>query len=91
MTGVWLLIALAGIGAVEAVVYQGRYRATHGTPTAAGVWTFAVCVLRVAFVGLGVAAIMREQWAAALLAYAVPASIVTAWARAGEIRRENCP
>jgi len=68
-------------------VYQARYRATHGTPTAVGLWTFGVCILRVAFVALGVSAVIREQWALALFAYAVPASIVTAIVRSREIRR----
>lgn len=72
---------LAVVGSVEAVVYQGRYRATHGSPLAAGLWTLAVCILRVAFVGLGVSAAMKDQWAAAAAAYAVPAAAVTCWVR----------
>lgn len=83
------LLLLAIVGAVEAVVYQGRYRATHGSVLAAGFTTSLVCVLRVAFVTLGVAAVMREQWAWAIVAYAVPAAIVTAAVRWFELRRER--
>lgn len=80
------LALLALIGTAEAVVYQSRYRATHGTPRAAGVSTFAVCGLRVAFMALGVQTFMASTpWWAVILAYAVPASLVTAWARAREI------
>ena len=38
-----------------------------------------------AFVGLGVAAVMREQAVLAVPAYAVPAAIVTALVRAREL------
>lgn len=82
-------LLLGVVGMAEAVVYQGRYRATHGSPLAAGAWTLAVCLLRVGFVCLGVSAAMKDQWAAALVAYAVPAAAVTAWVRACEIERRT--
>lgn len=74
-------LLLGIVGMAEAVVYQGRYRATHGSPLAAGAWTLAVC--------LGVSAALKDQWAAALVAYAVPAAAVTAWVRACEIERRT--
>jgi uncharacterized protein (DUF983 family) len=81
------LVLLAAVAVLEAVVYQNRYRATHGTPVAAGLWTFAVCVLRVAFVAMGVSAAMSgEHWLGVVLAYAVPAAIVTGLVRAREIK-----
>jgi len=47
------------------------------------------CLLRVAFVALGVSAALKDQWAAALVAYAVPAAAVTAWVRVCEIERRT--
>lgn len=84
------LLLLAIVGSVEAVVYQGRYRATHGTPMAVGLWTLAVCVLRVLFVGLGVGAIMGG--AGLVACYAVPAALTTYIASrvAGDHRRGGC-
>jgi len=78
-------LLLAIVGTAEAVVYQARYRATHGTPIEAAGWTFAVCVLRVAFVSLGVSAALANQWAVAVLAYAVPAAVVTSAVRLVEL------
>lgn len=87
------LLLLAVVGSVEAVVYQGRYRATHGTPMAVGLWTLAVCVLRVLFVGLGVGAIMGGAGlVAAVACYAVPAALTTYIASrvAGDHRKGGC-
>jgi hypothetical protein len=82
------LALLALIGTAEAVVYQSRYRATHGTPRAAGVSTFVVCALRVAFMALGVQSFMASTpWWAVILAYGIPASVVTGAVRAREIRK----
>lgn len=84
------LILLAAIAVAEAVVYQGRYRATHGTPMAAGLWTLAVCGLRVAFFGIGVSSLMAgTHWAVLLAAYALPAAIVTGIVRARECRGKS--
>lgn len=84
------LLLLAVIGAAEAVVYQGRYRATHGSPFAAGAWTLLVCLLRVAWVALSVSAVLAEQWIAAAC-YAVPAAIVTGLVRARELATQDSP
>lgn len=81
------LLSLAIVGSVEAVVYQGRYRATHGTPLAAGLWTLAVCALRVLFIVFGVSAMLKGDAIAAMLAYALPAACVTGIVRAGEGKR----
>lgn len=75
------------VAVAEAIVYQQRYRATHGTPLAAGFWTLLVCALRVGFVALGVSAVMRDQWVWALVCYAVPAAIVTGVVRWVETRK----
>ena len=75
------------IGVVEAVVYQGRYRATHGSALAATWYTLLVCLLRTAWLALGVSAILREQWIEASLIYAVPAAVVTGLVRAREIKK----
>lgn len=85
----WTLVWLAMVGAVEAVVYQGRYRATHGTAFSASGWTLLVCVLRVAFVSLGVGAMLGNAGVVpAMLCYGVPAAIVTGLVRGREVRRE---
>lgn len=81
------LLLLALVGMAEAVVHQSRYRATFGTPLSVGVWTLLLCLLRVGFVALGVSVMLREQWALALFAYAVPAAVTTAVARGLELRK----
>jgi hypothetical protein len=72
-----LLLAL--VGSAEAVVFYFRYRCgdQHSALWVA-FWTLLVCVLRVAFVGLGVSAVLAGvPWWLAVLAYAVPAAVVT--------------
>lgn len=71
---------LAAVGSAEAVVFYFRYRCGDKHSAAwVALWTFLVCVLRVAFVGLGVSVVLAGvPWWVAVLAYAVPASVVTA-------------
>jgi hypothetical protein len=77
------------IAVAEAVVYQQRYKATNGSAWSACGWTLMVCLLRAAWLGLGVSAVLKDQWLLAAVLYAVPAAIVTGLVRAREIRRER--
>lgn len=83
-------LLLAGVGAAEAVVYYFRYRCGDAhSPAWVGLWTWLTCVLRVAFVGLGVSAfIAGSPWWVAVLAYATPAAVVTAWVH-HRVKRDN--
>jgi hypothetical protein len=81
------LILIALVGSLEAVVYQGRYRATHGTARQAAYWTLAVCCLRVWFVALGVGVMLGEAGVfGAMACYAIPAAVVTGLVRRRERR-----
>jgi peptidoglycan/LPS O-acetylase OafA/YrhL len=83
------LVLLVVVGTLEAIVYQNRYRATHGTPWAAGLWTFAVCVLRVMFVGSLSVAFKETRPIVACVAYGVPAACVTGAVRGREKKKEQ--
>jgi len=83
------LVLLVVVGTLEAVAYQNRYRATHGTPWAAGAWTFAVCVLRVVFVGSLSVAFKETGPIVACVAYGVPAAVVTGAVRGREKKKEQ--
>jgi succinate-acetate transporter protein len=84
------LLVLAMVAIAEAVVYQKRYLATNGTPARAGAWTFAVCALRIVFVGVGLESLQSgESRLAVFCAYAGPAALITGLVRWLEIRRKE--
>ena len=69
------------IGVAEAVVYHFRYRSAVGdSASRSGLWAFAVCALRAAFIAVGASAVIEGAgvWEV-IAAYAVPAGVAT-WA-----------
>lgn len=86
------LLALAGVGVVEAVVHLVRYRtATARSAAASAAATLAVAATRVWFVLAGVSAAMgRAPWWAVVPAYAVPAAAAT-WLAHELLERRRAP
>lgn len=73
-----VFIGLCLIGAIEAVVLWHRYRSANGdNGRASALWTFATCAVRVAFVAGLVDGLDNHHWAVLLVAYALPAALVT--------------
>lgn len=78
---VMLALVLAAVGTAEAMAYVWRYgAAVRGSPISQAGSTMVVACLRVIFTAAGVAAVMRSvPLPVVLLAYAVPAGVVTWW------------
>lgn len=85
------LLLLALVGAIESIIYWWRIR----TATKPGAWqcglsTAFVCASRLVFMFSGFSAFARgvdPVWA--ILAYTVPASVLTGLIHAGTVKREN--
>lgn len=73
------LLLLSLIGSVEAVVYLVRYRTAHHRSAWVSAWsTFTVATMRILFVVVGAASMMKgEAWWALVAAYAIPATVAT--------------
>jgi hypothetical protein len=73
------IVMLALLGAAEAVVWMWRMRtaASAASRWHAAAWTLATCVLRVAFIALGVSATLAGDWLVAGAAYCLAASGTT--------------
>ena len=74
-----MILTLTVIGVVESAVYVWRYRAaTRKCPWQAGLSTFATTAMKLVFVWVGAGAVIAgTPWWAAMLAYAVPATVAT--------------